>query len=374
MAVEPISPEEARRRQVRGAVLVDVREPHERAAGMAEGALGVSLAELVQAPADHLPAPGAEVLLICERGARSLQCGEQLLAAGYRCVATVEGGTRAWAAQSLPLAYPAGDADFHDRYSRHLRLPEVGEAGQRRLLQSRVAVVGAGGLGSPLAYYLAAAGVGTLAVADDDVVERSNLQRQILHTEGRIGMPKVESAREALLALNPGLRVEAVQERITSANVERFLQGADVVVDGGDNLPMRYLLNDACVKLGKPLVYGAIDRFNGQASVFDAGRHRGTLPCYRCLFPEPPPPEFAPSCSDNGVLGVLPGVIGLVQATEVVKLLLGIGEPLAGRLLRFDALAMRFREARVPADPECVVCAPGREFPGYIDYARFCAG
>jgi len=374
MAVEPISPEEARRRQQRGAVLVDVREPHERAAGMAEGALGVSLAELVQSPAEHLPEPGAEVLLICEGGARSQRCGEQLLQAGYRRVASVEGGTRAWAAGALPLVHPAGEPDFYDRYSRHLRLPEVGEAGQRRLLQSRVAVVGAGGLGSPLAYYLAAAGVGTLAIADDDVVERSNLQRQILHAEGRIGMPKVESARQALLALNPGLRVEAVQERITSANVERFLHGADVVVDGGDNLPMRYLLNDACVKLGKPLVYGAIDRFNGQASVFDAGRHRGELPCYRCLFPEPPPPEFAPSCSDNGVLGVLPGVIGVLQATEVVKLLLDLGEPLSGRLLRFDALAMRFRETRVPADPDCVVCAPGREFPGYIDYARFCGG
>ena len=374
MTVETISPEEARRRQRHGAVLVDVREDHERAAGMAEGALGAPLDELLRAPADHLPDDAAEVLLICEGGARSMKCAARLLDAGYRRVASVEGGTRAWAAHSLPLVHPAGDADFHDRYSRHLRLPEVGEQGQRRLLASRVAIVGAGGLGSPSAFYLAAAGVGTLVIADDDVVERSNLQRQILHAEDRIGMPKVESARQALLALNPGVQVEAVPERITSANVERFLEGADVVVDGGDNLPMRYLLNDACVKLGKPLVYGAIDRFHGQAMVFDAGRQRGVLPCYRCLFPEPPPPEFAPSCSDNGVLGVLPGVIGLLQATEVVKLLLAIGEPLSGRLLRFDALAMRFRETRVPADPDCPVCAPGREFPGYIDYARFCAG
>lgn len=374
MAVETITPAEARRRQQRGAVLVDVREPHERAAGMAEGALGTALDELVQAPGTHLPDADAEVLLICEGGARSMTCAARLLDAGYARVASVEGGTRAWAAQALPLVHPAGDADFHDRYSRHLRLPEVGEQGQRRLLESRVAIVGAGGLGSPSAFYLTAAGVGTLVIADDDVVERSNLQRQILHAEDRIGMPKVESARQALRALNPGVQVEAVPERITSANVERFLEGADVVVDGGDNLPMRYLLNDACVKLGKPLVYGAIDRFHGQAMVFDAGRQRGVLPCYRCLFPEPPPPEFAPSCSDNGVLGVLPGVIGLLQATEVVKLLLGIGEPLSGRLLRFDALAMRFRETRVPADPDCPVCAPGREFPGYIDYARFCAG
>lgn len=374
MAIETVSPSEARRRQHRGAVLVDVREAHERAGGMAEGALGAALGALLEAPGGVLPDPDAEVLLICEGGKRSLACASRLLEAGYRRVASVEGGTRAWADMDLPLAYPAGDPDFHERYSRHLRLPEVGEAGQRRLLGSRVAIVGAGGLGSPAAYYLAAAGVGTLAIADDDVVERSNLQRQILHTDDRIGVPKVDSARQALLALNPGLRVEALRERITSENVERFLEGADVVVDGGDNLPMRYLLNDACVKLGKPLVYGAIDRFTGQASVFDAGRHRGDLPCYRCLFPEPPPPEFAPNCSDNGVLGVLPGVIGLLQATEVVKLLLGLGEPLAGRLLRFDALAMRFRETRVPADPGCPVCAPGRAFPGYIDYEQFCAG
>lgn len=374
MAIESVIPTEARRRQQRGAVLVDVREAHERAAGMAEGALGMPLATLLAGSVEQLPDRAAEVLLICETGGRSHAGAARLLEAGYRRVASVEGGTRGWAAESLPLVYPAGDPDFHDRYSRHLRLPEVGEQGQRRLLESRVAIVGAGGLGSPAAYYLAAAGVGTLALADDDVVERSNLQRQILHTDDRIGTPKVESARQALLALNPGLQVVAVRERITSDNVERFLEDADVVMDGGDNLPMRYLLNDACVKLGKPLVYGAIDRFNGQTMVLDAGRHRGVLPCYRCLFPEPPPPEFAPNCSDNGVLGVLPGVIGLLQATEVLKLLLGIGDPLAGRLLRFDALAMRFRETRVPADPECPVCAPERAFPGYIDYAQFCAG
>ena len=266
------------------------------------------------------------------------------------------------------------DADFSERYSRHLRLPDVGLDGQKRLESSRVLLVGAGGLGSPAAFYLAAAGVGTLRIADDDIVDRSNLQRQILHTEARIGTPKVESAAVALSALNPRARIEAIRERITSDNVEHLLDGVDVVIDGADNFPARYLLNDACVKLGKPLVYGAVHRFEGQASVFDAGRQRGVAPCYRCLFPEPPPPESAPNCADAGVLGVLPGVIGLLQATEAIKLLLGIGEPLRGRLLQFDALAMRFRETRLSPDPACPVCAPDRAFPGYVDYAAFCAG
>jgi len=229
-------------------------------------------------------------------------------------------------------------------------------------------------LGSPAAFYLAAAGVGTLRLVDDDVVDRSNLQRQVLHTDARIGVSKVESAAVTLGALNPRTHLEAMHERVTSANVERILDAVDVVIDGADNFPVRYLLNDACVKLGKPLVYGAVHRFEGQLSVFDAGRHRGDAPCYRCLFPEPPPPEAAPNCSEAGVLGVLPGVIGLLQATEAIKLLLGIGESLAGRLLQFDALAMRFRETRLTTDPDCAICAPGRPFPGYIDYQQFCAG
>jgi molybdopterin/thiamine biosynthesis adenylyltransferase len=237
-----------------------------------------------------------------------------------------------------------------------------------------VLLVGAGGLGSPAALYLAAAGVGTLRIADDDRVERSNLQRQVVHGDADVGREKVASAAAAISALNPRVRVEQVAERITADNVERVLEGVDVVFDGGDNFPVRYLLNDACVKLAKPLVYGAVHRFEGQVAVFDAGRRRGLAPCYRCLFPEPPPPEAAPNCSEAGVLGVLPGVVGMLQATEVLKLLLGIGEPLAGRLLQFDALAMRFRETRLAPDPGCAVCARGRPFPGYIDYARFCAG
>ena len=379
MSIERISPAEALRRQRAGAVLVDVREPHERAAGFAADALGIPGAELAADPHAAFPARDAEILLICQLGGRSLKAAEALQAAGYRRLASVEGGTARWIEEGLPVSQPEGgysdaDRDFHDRYSRHIRLPEVGEAGQRRLQAARVAMVGAGALGSPAAYYLAAAGVGTLVLADDDVVDRSNLQRQILHTDARIGTAKVESARVALSALNPSVDIRPFAERITADNVERLLEGADVVMDGADNFPVRYLLNDACVKLRKPLVYGAVHRFEGQVSVFDAGRHRGHAPCYRCLFPEPPPAEAAPNCSEAGVLGVLPGVIGLLQATEAIKLILGIGEPLTGRLVHFDALAMRFRQTRLSADPACPVCAPGLPFPGYIDYQQFCAG
>jgi len=374
MAIATISPAEALRRLQAGAVLVDVRESHERATGFATGALGIARVELEADPGSAIPGLGSEVLLICQSGGRSMKAAQALEAAGYTNLASVEGGTTRWLAEGLPVTRPDIDADFYDRYSRHLRLPEVGEAGQRKLEAARVAMVGAGGLGSPAAYYLAAAGIGTIVLADDDVVDRSNLQRQILHTDARIGMAKVESARAALSALNPRLTIEGFAERITADNVERLIAGADVVIDGADNFPVRYLLNDACVKLGKPLVYGAVHRFEGQVSVYDAGRHRGQAPCYRCLFPEPPPPEAAPNCVEAGVLGVLPGVIGLLQATEAIKLILGIGEPLRGRLLNFDALAMRFRETRLRPDQDCVVCAPGREFPGYIDYARFCSG
>jgi molybdopterin/thiamine biosynthesis adenylyltransferase/rhodanese-related sulfurtransferase len=373
MDVRELDPAEAWQRQRDGALLVDVREAHERALGMAEDARGIALGELVESPASLLDA-NAEVLLICQSGKRSMRAAQALLDAGFAQVASVRGGTTRWQAEGLPMREADFDLDFGERYSRHLRLPGVGLEGQRKLEAARMLVVGAGGLGSPAAFYLAAAGVGTLRIADDDVVDRSNLQRQILHTDARIGLAKVESATAALSALNPRTKIEALQERITSANVERMLDGVDVVVDGADNFPVRYLLNDACVKLGKPLVYGAVQRFEGQASVFDAGRHRGGAPCYRCLFPEPPPADAAPNCAEAGVLGVLPGVIGLLQATEAIKSILGIGTPLTGRLLQFDALAMRFRETRLTPDPQCPVCAPGVVFPGYIDYTAFCAG
>lgn len=374
MEILNITPVEAYRRQQAGACLIDVRGDHERALGMAQGAIGIVRERLVPALPEQGITAQTEVLLICQRGQRSQQCAATLLALGYRHVASVTGGTEGWAAAGLPMTAATVDADFSERYSRHLRLPEVGLAGQKRLEAARVLVVGAGGLGSPAAFYLAAAGVGMLRIVDDDVVDRSNLQRQILHRNDSIGMPKVASAAATLSALNPRTEIETHQQRVVAANVEQLLEGVDVVLDGGDNFPVRYLLNDACVQLKKPLVYGAVHRFDGQVSVFDAGRQRGLAPCYRCLFPQPPPPEAAPNCAEAGVLGVLPGIIGLLQATEVLKLLLGVGDSLRGRLLQFDALAMRFRETRLTADPQCPVCAPERAFQGYVDTVAHCAG
>lgn len=275
-----------------------------------------------------------------------------------------------------PLVNTLGDLSNAEikRYGRHLIIPEFGIDGQRRLKASAVLLIGAGGLGSPLALYLAAAGVGRIGLVDYDVVDISNLQRQIIHGQSSLGMPKIESATRRILDINPGVQVDKYEVPLTSDNALDIFAPYDVIIDGTDNFPTRYLVNDACVKLGKPLVYGAVQRFQGQVSVFDAGRQRGVAPCYRCLFPQPPAPEDAPNCSEAGVLGVLPGVIGMLQATEAIKLILGIGEPLIGRVLMFDALAMRFHETRLAPDPECPVCAAGKPFPGYIDYAAFCLG
>ncbi|MCI4369496.1 MAG: molybdopterin-synthase adenylyltransferase MoeB [Thermoplasmata archaeon] len=255
-----------------------------------------------------------------------------------------------------------------ERYSRHLKLPEVGRRGQEKLRRSKVLIVGAGGLGAPSALYLAAAGVGEIGLVDSDRVELSNLQRQVLYSTSEVGEPKVDAAGRRLAGLNPGVLLTAFPQRLTSENAFDILRPYDLVIDGSDNFPTRYLVNDACVLLGKPNVYGSVYRFEGQASVFDASRG----PCYRCLFPEPPPPGFSPSCADAGVLGVLPGIIGLVQAVEALKLLLGQGEPLVGRLLLFDALAMRFRELKLGKSPECVVCGPNATQTTLIDYPAFC--
>jgi len=254
------------------------------------------------------------------------------------------------------------------RYSRHLILPEVGLAGQRKIKAASVLIIGAGGLGSPLALYLAAAGVGRLGLVDFDVVDESNLQRQVLHGTSSVGRPKLESAKQRLGDLNPGVRVDTCEERLTSDNAFDVIRPYDVVVDGTDNFPTRYLVNDACVLLGKPNVYGSIFRFEGQASVFDAR----VGPCYRCLYPDPPPPGLVPSCAEGGVLGVLPGVIGVIQGIETLKIILGIGETLVGRLLLFDALALRFRELTLRKDPECPLCAEKRTITGLIDYEQFC--
>jgi molybdopterin/thiamine biosynthesis adenylyltransferase/rhodanese-related sulfurtransferase len=362
------SPQESAARQRAGALLVDVRTPNERALCAAVGSVACAADALETTFTDRRQ----EIALICETGVRSALAAGRLVALGYTGVFSVDGGTRRWRDEGLPVVVATDDADFLDRYARHLRLPQVGLDGQRRLEASRVLVVGAGGLGSPAAYYLAAAGVGRLRIADDDVVDRSNLQRQILHSEARVGVGKVESAATTLQALNPRVRVERETVRVDASNIERLLEGVDVVLDGSDNFAVRYLLNDACVHRARPLVHGAVHRFEGQVSVFDAGRQRGVLPCYRCLFPEPPTADAAPNCAEAGVLGVLPGVIGLLQATETLKLLLGIGEPLSGRLLHFDALGLQFREARLSPDPDCPVCAPQAVFAGYPDYARLC--
>jgi sulfur-carrier protein adenylyltransferase/sulfurtransferase len=272
------------------------------------------------------------------------------------------------AASTSPRQLPELSSEELVRYARHLILPEVGIEGQRKLKAARVLCVGAGGLGSPLALYLTAAGVGTLGLVDFDVVDASNLQRQILHSTADVGRKKVDSAREKLAALNPTVRVVKHETALTSANALDILKDYDIVADGTDNFPTRYLVNDACVLLGKPNVYGSVFRFEGQASVF--ATREG--PCYRCLYPEPPPPGTVPSCAEGGVLGILPGLIGIIQATEVIKLILGKGDPLVGRLLLVDALAMRFRELKLKKNPECPVCGAHPTVTALIDYQQFC--
>jgi adenylyltransferase/sulfurtransferase len=269
---------------------------------------------------------------------------------------------------AITVDLPELTPDDLTRYSRHLILPEVGVEGQRRLKAARVLCVGTGGLGSPLAFYLAAAGVGTLGLVDFDVVDLSNLQRQIIHSTKDIGRKKLDSAEEKLTALNPALNVVKHETMLSSANALEILKDYDIVADGTDNFPTRYLVNDACVLTGKPNVYGSIFRFEGQASVFATK----TGPCYRCLYPEPPPPGLVPSCAEGGVLGILPGLLGVIQATEVIKLILGKGESLAGRLLLVDALNMRFRELKLRKNPECPVCGPNPTLTKLIDYQQFC--
>jgi sulfur-carrier protein adenylyltransferase/sulfurtransferase len=374
--IREVSPREALALQARGAALVDVREADEIALGTVPGALRLGRGYLELRIEEAVPDVQRMLLVLCGSGARSLFAAEDLSRLGYRNVCSVAGGFTRWKNEGLPVEVPelpfALDRALRERYSRHLLMPEVGEAGQHKLMRAKVLLIGAGGLGSPAAFYLAAAGVGTLGLVDHDVVDRSNLQRQILHTDARVGSSKVASARQTLEALNPTVKVVGIEAHLTSANVEQIVAGYDLVIDGSDNFPTRYLVNDACVKHSIPNVHGAVYRFEGQVSVFWPARPRRPGPCYRCLYPEPPPPEFAPSCAEAGVLGVLPGVIGLLQATEAIKLLLGVGEPLVGRLLYFDALGASFSELTLDRDPHCRYCGDGREFPGYIDYERFC--
>jgi molybdopterin/thiamine biosynthesis adenylyltransferase/rhodanese-related sulfurtransferase len=369
--VEQITPLQALERQRRGALLIDVREDDERAGGMPQGAVGVARAALGQRIAELVQRRDQPLLTICGSGQRSLLAADALRQLDYANVASVSGGFRRWQAEGLPVAAGALDGDAADRYSRHLLLPEVGAAGQIKFGKARVALIGAGGLGSPAALYLAATGIGTLTLVDDDKVEKSNLQRQVLHADARIGMAKTESATISLSGLNPRVRVDARNERLRAGNVEALIRDHDVVIDGADNFPTRYLLDAACRRLKLPLVYGAVHRFTGQVSVFDP--RRADSPCYRCLFPEPPAAEDAPNCAQAGVLGVLPGIIGLLQASEAIKLILEIGKPLVGRLLCFDALAATFRELRLPRDPLCPGCGSSALFAGYEDIEQICA-
>ena len=369
--IDEITPGDAAARQARGALLIDVREDDERAGGTPAGAIGLPLDAVGERIAAIESRRDREILTICASGKRSLRAAQMLRDLGYTRLASVAGGFLRWNAEGLPLTEGGLGADALERYSRHLLLPEVGVVGQGRLGQARIALIGAGGLGSPAAFYLAAAGVGHMTLIDDDVVDKSNLQRQILHTDARVGMAKTESARIALAALNPSIELRTQRARLAAANVEDLIRDHDVVIDGADNFPTRYLLSAACRQLKIPLVYGAVHRFTGQVSVFDAREAKS--PCYRCLFPEPPAAEDAPNCAEAGVLGVLPGTIGLLQATEAIKLVLGIGSPLVGRLLCYDALAATFRELRLPRDLQCPGCGEQAVFSGYEDVAQICA-
>jgi molybdopterin/thiamine biosynthesis adenylyltransferase/rhodanese-related sulfurtransferase len=349
--------------------LIDVREPDEHRQGAIPGARLLPRGILERDVGTVAPDPNTEIVVYCGGGNRSALAAASLREMGYGSVSSLSGGFDRWKAEGYPWGDPGGlTAEQRARYARHVRLPEVGEPGQLKLLAARVLVVGAGGLGSPAALYLAAAGVGTIGVVDHDVVDETNLQRQVLHNVDRVGLPKVESARETLTALNPDVKVETHQERLGASNAERILSGYDLVVDGGDNFPTRYLVNDASLRLRIPVVHGSIFRFEGQVSVFVP--YEG--PCYRCLHRRPPPPELAPSCAEAGVFGVVPGVVGSIQAMEAIKVLLGIGETLAGKLLVYDALEQDFTVVALRRDPACPACADPERPPALVDYDETC--
>jgi molybdopterin/thiamine biosynthesis adenylyltransferase/rhodanese-related sulfurtransferase len=360
-----------------GAVaLVDVRESEEVARGLIPGAKHVPRGYLESRIEGAVPDRSQHVVLYCASGNRSALAAKTLADLGYENVESMTGGYTLWKDRGYDVEVPRVlTAEQRERYSRHMLVPEIGAEGQQKLLDAKVLLLGAGGLGSPTALYLAAAGVGTIGIVDDDDVDLSNLQRQVIHTTDRIGMPKVDSAEQAMKELNPGVEVVKYQTRLDASNIMEIIDGYDVIVDGADNFPTRYLLNDASVRLKIPVVSASILGFDGQLSVF--APYEG--PCYRCLYPAPPPAELAPSCGANGVLGVLPGTMGLLQATEVVKLITGAGEPLIGRLLLYEALGATFTELKVRRDPECAICSrPPEEIADdelgvFPDYEAFCA-
>jgi sulfur-carrier protein adenylyltransferase/sulfurtransferase len=351
-------------------VLLDVRESDEWRQGHLEGALPLPRGFLEIKVETAIPDKKAPIIAYCAGGVRSLLAAKAMKEMGYQNVSSMSGGYTAWKNGGFKWVQ-----DFQYtpeqliRYSRHFLLPEVGEDGQAKLLQAKALLVGAGGLGSPAAYYLAAAGVGTLGIIDNDVVDISNLQRQILHANDRVGTPKVESAKKTLEALNPDVKVIPYQAKLTSENIMDIIKDYDLVVDGCDNFPTRYLVNDACVLAGKPNVHGSIFQFEGQATVFYPGKG----PCYRCLYPEPPPAEMAPSCAEAGVLGVLPGLIGVIEALEAIKIILGKGDTLVGRLVHFNTLTMEINTLKLRRDPACPVCGDNPTIHELIDYEEFCS-
>jgi adenylyltransferase/sulfurtransferase len=350
-------------------VLLDVREKEEYREGHLEGAISLPRGFLEIKVEDTVPNKSTPVVAYCAGGVRSLLAAKAMKEMGYKEVISMSGGYAAWKTAGYNWTQ---DRQFTPeqitRYSRHFLLPEVGEEGQAKLLDAKVLMVGAGGLGSPSAFYLAAAGVGTMGIVDNDVVDLSNLQRQILHTNDRIGQPKTESAKQTIQALNPDVRVITYQDKLTSENIMDIIKDYDIVVDGCDNFPTRYLVNDACVMTQKPNVHGSIFQFEGQVTVFYPGKG----PCYRCLYPEPPPPGMAPSCQEAGVLGVLPGLIGVMQALETIKLILGKGDTLVGRLLCFNTLTMEITPLNLNADPGCPLCGKEPSIDRLIDYEEFC--
>ena len=376
--IEEIQPFEATA-EIEGGdiVLIDTREPHEYQEAHLEGGKLVPPGLLADQIAEAAPDRSARTILYCRSGNRSYKAAEQLQEMGYEDVASMAGGILAWQEQGLPVVAATGmTPEQRDRYSRHTLLPEVGVDGQLKMLNAKVLLIGAGGLGAPTALYLAAAGIGTIGLVDDDVVDASNLQRQVIHNTERIGMSKTESARLTIEGLNPDIDVIEHRGRMNSSNIIEIISDYDLIVDGADNFPTRYLLNDASVRLRKPVVSASILSFDGQISTFIP--YEG--PCYRCLYPTPPPAELAPSCSANGVLGAMAGTMGLLQANEVLKLVIGIGEPLVGRLLLFEALSTRFTELKVRRDPDCPICGenasdiPDSELGKFPDYEQFCAG
>ena len=376
--IDEVDPAAVREQVGNGAVIVDVREPEEWGAGHIPGAIHVPKSYLESRIEGAVPDHEKHVVLYCASGNRSAWAARTLIEdLGYEHVESMTGGFTLWKDRGYEVETPRTlTAEQRERYSRHLLLPEVGMDGQQKLLDAKVLLLGAGGLGSPAALYLAAAGVGTLGIVDNDEVDLSNLQRQVIHSSERIGVSKVDSAEQTITALNPDVNVEKYPVRLGADNIVEIISGYDIVVDGLDNFPTRYLLNDASVRLKIPVVSAAILGFEGQLSVFKP--YDG--PCYRCLFPVPPPAELAPSCGANGVLGVLPGTMGLLQATEVIKLILGVGDPLIGRLLMYDALAATVGEVKVRRDPECPICSrepdeiSDDELGVFPDYEAFCAG